>query len=305
MDVIPPSRTTTLASVRALRKALDFVELGKPRLMLLVLVTTAVGFYLGADRTTDFALLLPVIVGTALAATGSLALNQVMERETDARMRRTRERPLPDGRLGVWEATMYGAVLCAVGVVYLWYAVSALPALITATTIATYLFLYTPLKRYSPLCTIVGAVPGALPPVAGWAGARGSVGIEAALLFTILFLWQLPHSLAIAQLYREDYAAAGLKLLTTIPGGAEVAGRQTLIHTTALALIALLPTPLGMAGYGYLAVAFVAGALFVATSVAFAREGSVQRARTLLFASLLYLPVVLAAMACDRVWPLG
>lgn len=304
MDLTPPSRVTVWTTDRLARRLLDFVELGKPRLMLLVLVTTAVGFYAGANRFSDLYLLLPTLLGTALAATGSLALNQVMERDVDARMRRTRERPLPDGRLSVRDAAIYGVSTCVAGVGSLWWTVGALPALLTLATVVTYLFLYTPLKKRSPLCTIAGALPGALPPVVGWAAARGYVGIEAGLLFAILFLWQLPHSLAIAQLYRDEYAAAGLKLLPTLPGGEALAGRQTVIHTAALFLVTLLPAAFGMAGHLYLIVAVVAGLMFVATSVAFATTASVARARALLLASLLYLPLVLGAMAADRTWPL-
>ncbi|GBD26453.1 Protoheme IX farnesyltransferase 2 [bacterium HR30] len=300
MDLSPPPRTAEMVSIRLARRLLDYVELGKPRLMLLVLVTTAVGFYLGAERSSDLALLWPTILGTALAATGSLALNQVMERDTDALMLRTCQRPLPDGRLTVREAAAYGALLSVAGIAWLWFTVGWLPAFITAVTIATYLFLYTPLKRRSPLCTIVGAVPGALPPVTGWAAASGTIGVEAAVLFTMLFLWQLPHSLAIAQLYHEEYSAAGLKVLPSVPEGAGVTGRQTLIHTIALVFVALLPVPLGIAGALYLVTAVVTGVGFLATSVAFARQPSAARARALLFASLIYLPLVLGVMAFDR-----
>ncbi|GIW44107.1 MAG: protoheme IX farnesyltransferase [Candidatus Binatia bacterium] len=304
MDLIPPSRAAEIWGVRAARRVLDYVELGKPRLVSLVLVTTAVGYYLGAERASDLVLLWPTILGTALAATGSLALNQVMERQTDGLMPRTCHRPLPDGRLSVLEATAYGATMSVLGVAYLWAAVGWLPAAITALTIATYLLVYTPLKRRSPLCTVAGAIPGALPPVAGWAAASGRVGVEAGVLFTILFLWQLPHSLAIAQLYRDDYAAAGLKVLPLTPGGAEATGRQAVLHTVALALVALLPTALGLAGRWYFVVTVLAGMAFVAASIAFAREKSASRARVLLFASLLYLPLVLGLMAFDRQWPL-
>lgn len=304
MDLSPPPRAAEMVGVRVARRLLDYVELGKPRLMSLVLVTTAVGFYLGVETSAELSLLWPTLLGTALAATGSLTLNQVMERDTDALMRRTCRRPLPDGRLSVHEATAYGVLLSAAGVTSLWVTVGWLPALITVVTIATYLFLYTPLKRRSPLCTIVGAIPGALPPVTGWAAARGTVSVESAALFTILFLWQLPHSLAIAQLYKDEYRAAGVKVLPSLPQGEELTGRQTVIHTVALALVALLPVPLGMAGTSYFITAVVTGAGFVAVSVAFARHTSAARARALLFASLIYLPLVLGMMAFDRQWML-
>ncbi len=302
MDLSSPSRAAEMVGLRVARRLLDYVELGKPRLMLLVLVTTAVGFYLGAEKSSDLSLLWPTILGTALAATGSLALNQVMERDTDALMMRTCQRPLPDGRLTVREATGYGALLSVGGVVCLWLTVGWLPALITTVTIFAYLFLYTPLKRRSPLCTIVGAVPGALPPVTGWAAAAGTVGVEAAVLFALLFLWQLPHSLAIAQLYREEYQAAGLKVLPAMPNGTTATGRQAVMHSAALCLVALLPVPLGMAGILYLVTALVSGAGLVATSMAFAQRASASRARALLLVSLVHLPLLLGMMAFDRRW---
>ncbi|MCX8070874.1 MAG: heme o synthase [Candidatus Binatia bacterium] len=302
MDLTPSSRAEPISAARLARRVLDYIELGKPRLMFLVLVTTAVGFYLGAHESSDLALLWPTILGTALAATGSLALNQVLERDTDALMVRTSQRPLPEGRLSLIEATVYGVALSVIGVLWLALTVGSLPAAITALTIVTYLGLYTPLKRRSPLCTIVGAIPGALPPVTGWAAASGTVGVEAGVLFTMLFLWQLPHSLAIAQLYRDEYAAAGLKVLPVVEAGTEVTARQTVMHTVALALVALLPTPLEMTGWLYLGTAVLTGLGFVAVSVAFAHQPSRDRARALLFASLIYLPLVLGAMAFDRRW---
>ena len=204
------------ADVTRVRRMLAFAELGKPRVVVMVLITTFVGFYLGSQGLTDYLRLLPTLIGTALAAAGTLALNQYIERDVDAKMQRTRQRPLPDGRLQPYDALAFGVATTLAGLVYLALAVNALSAAVTAFTTVSYLFFYTPLKRHTPLCSIVGAVPGALPPLTGWTAARGAFGVEAWILFAILFLWQLPHSLAIARLYRDDYARAGIRLLPVV-----------------------------------------------------------------------------------------
>ncbi len=201
------SRTQTLSigQVAATRRAIDYLVLTKPRLVTLVLVTTLVGFYAGSTGRVDLPLLVNTILGTALAAGGALALNQYLERELDGRMARTRQRPLPDGRLAPFEALAFGVATTAAGLTILTILVNPLVGAVEAVTVATYLFVYTPLKTRTSLATIAGAVPGALPPVAGWVAARGSFGAGAAALFAILFLWQLPHFLALAWMYREDY----------------------------------------------------------------------------------------------------
>jgi len=281
-------------------RLLDFVELAKPRVVVMVLITTAVGFYLGSGATTDALLLVPTLIGTALAAAGTLALNQFLERDVDALMERTRRRPLPDGRVFPVEAALFGIVVAAAGIGYLWVAVNALSAAVTAATTLTYLFLYTPLKRYTPFCSIIGAVPGALPPVAGWTAARDSLGIEAGILFSIMFLWQLPHSLAIARLYRDDYARGGIRLLPVVEPDARSTGRQIVINCVALLAVGLLPTAVGLAGPVYFAVAFVFGVIFLGYGIAFARARTAPAARQLLLASLVYLPALLIVMALDK-----
>ncbi|MBI4514850.1 MAG: protoheme IX farnesyltransferase [Deltaproteobacteria bacterium] len=278
----------------------DFLALTKPRVVVMVLLTTLIGFYLGSKGEVQYFRMAATILGTGLAAAGTLALNQYLERDLDARMKRTRRRPLPDGRLQPLEALVFGALLVAAGLLYLTLSVNALSGLVTATTVITYLFVYTPMKRRSSLCTVVGAVPGALPPLTGWAAARGDLSVEGWILFAIMFLWQLPHSLAIAWLYREDYARAGMKLLPVIEPDGESTARQVVINSFALLVVGLLPTLAGIAGSAYFAVAFVLGSGLLACGVYLARVRSATAARRMMFATLVYLPLLLITMALDK-----
>jgi protoheme IX farnesyltransferase len=280
---------------------LDFFALTKPRVVLMVLVTTATGFYLGAQGSPDYLVLLHTLIGTALAGGGTLALNQVMEREADGKMQRTRLRPLPDGRLQTGEASVFGTMITLSGLAYLWWVVSALSALVTASIVVSYLFAYTPLKQRTSLCSIVGAVPGALPPVIGWAAARGNLELEAWILFTIMFLWQMPHSLAIGWLYRDDYAKAGFRLLPVIDRDGRSTGRQIILNCAALLAVGLLPTLVGFAGATYFFAALTLGSVFLWYGFRLATLRSLTSARHLLFASLIYLPALLAVLAFDKV----
>lgn len=290
-----------IASEQAGRRTADFLALCKPRVVAMVLVTAAVGYYLGATTAPlDYVRLLSTLVGTALAAGGTLALNQYIERDRDALMNRTRERPLPDGRVAPLDALVFGALLAGTGLLYLAVAVGALPALVTAVTTLTYLFAYTPLKPRTPLCSIVGAVPGALPPLTGWAASHGSLGIEAWVLFAIMFLWQIPHSLAIACLYREDYARAGMCLLPVVEPDGSSTGRHVLSNSLALLLVALMPTMIGLTGSIYFFVALALGLALVVASARLAQSASPSDARRLLLATLVYLPLLLVAMAADK-----
>jgi protoheme IX farnesyltransferase len=242
-------------------------------------------------------------VGTLLAAGGTLALNQYVERSVDARMERTRLRPLPDGRLQPLEALLFGTALAVGGIMYLAACVNVTSAGVTAATAVLYLFAYTPLKLRTALCTIVGAVPGALPPVAGWSAARDDLGLGAWVLFGILFLWQLPHTLAIARLYRHDYARAGVQVLPVVdPDGASTE-RQILAGCLALLAVSLLPTLIGLAGPLYFLGALVLGLGFAGFGCLQALTPSDGRARRVLFASLLYLPMLLALLAFDKAGP--
>jgi protoheme IX farnesyltransferase len=295
------TRTVTVIEANVLRRAADFLELAKPRVVLMVLVTAFVGFYLGSDTAPNYLRLLQTLFGTALAAGGTLALNQYLERDIDALMERTRRRPVPDGRVQPVEALWFGVLVTLAGLVYLAIAVNFISASVTALITVCYLLLYTPMKPRSSLCMLVGAVPGALPPVVGWAAARGDFDIAAWVLFAIMFLWQVPHTLAIARLYREDYAKAGIQFLPVIDPDGNSTNRQIVSHCAALLVVSLLPTLLGSAGQIYFAVAFLLGIGFLASGIRLAMESTLGRARRLLYASLIYLPALLLVMALDRI----
>jgi heme o synthase len=290
--------TVTLAGTR--RRLADFLTLAKPRVVLMVMLTTLVGYYLGAAADLDYLRLVHVLVGTALAAGGTLALNQFLERDVDAQMQRTRGRPLPDGRLQPGEAAAFGGLVTVAGLAYLLVTAGPAAAAITAATSALYLGVYTPLKQVSPLCTVLGAVPGALPPVAGWVAARGELGVGAGVLFAILFLWQLPHTLAIARLYRDDYARAGIRVLPVVDPDGGSTERQIVTGCLALHAAGLLPTLVGLTGGVYFFGALLLGALFLVFGTAQALRPSAPAARRVVIASVIYLPLLLALMAFDK-----
>ena len=294
-------RDGALPLVGTRQRLADFLALSKPRVVLMVVLTTLVGYYLGAATELDYLRLLHLLVGTALAAGGTLALNQFLERDVDARMLRTRMRPLPDGRLQPGEAAAFGSLVTFGGLAYLLVAVGPGATAITAATAALYLGVYTPLKQVSPLCTVLGAIPGALPPVAGWVAATGELGVGAGVLFAILFLWQLPHTLAIARLYRDDYARAGIRVLPVVDPDGGSTERQIVTGCLALHAAALLPTLVGLTGGVYFFGALVLGALFLVAGTAQALRPSVPAARRVVIASIVYLPLLLALMALDKV----
>ena len=295
------SATSAVAQTLFVRRRLtDYLALTKPRVVLMVLITTFVGYYLASPGGAEPLRLLHTLVGTALAAGGTMTLNQFMERRRDAHMVRTRQRPLPAGRLLPLEALIIGLSLLVMGLGYLQLLVGPLAAGLTATITATYLLLYTPLKPVTSLCSLVGAVPGALPPVVGWAAARGELGFEAAVLFAIMFLWQVPHTLAIGTLYRDDYARAGIRVLPVVDWSGKSTGTHSVTNCLALLPVALMPTLLGMAGAVYFAAALLLSIGFLAAAVALKRSGEASDARRLLITSLVYLPVLLTVMALDK-----
>jgi len=275
----------------------DYLALTKPGITFMVAITAGVGFAVAGAALVEWKLVLHLLAGTMLSSAGAAALNMFLEREADARMERTKHRPLPAGRMAPAEALVFGGLLSVAGVAYLAAAVNLLTAGISAVTIASYLGAYTPLKRRTSLCTLVGAVPGALPPVMGWTAATGSLDSGALILFLILFFWQLPHFLALAWMYREDYARGGFPMLPVEgPDGAST-GRQVVLQTLALLVVTLLPVGSGMAGEGYLVAALLLGTGFLGFGVAFAVERSRERASRLFFASITYLPLLLGALA--------
>ena len=281
----------------------DYAALTKPRLNLLVIATSVVGFYVGSTGPIPLAILLHTALGSALVAGGASGLNQLFERDTDRLMQRTRLRPLPDGRLSAQEARLFSYGLASVGLLELAFAVNLLAALVALVTLALYAWVYTPMKRHSPAATLVGALPGALPPLIGWAGARGSLSLEAWTLFAIVFCWQIPHFFAIAWLYRDDYRLAGFPMLPVIEPDGRRTGRQAVLFAALLALAAASPFLVSLAGPVYLAAAVVLSLGLLALAVRFALERSVARARWLFFGSLVYLPALWALLVIDRVGP--
>jgi protoheme IX farnesyltransferase len=285
----------------ALREKLSaFVELTKPRITFLIVLTSAAGFCLGSKGRFDYVALFNSLFGIALLSSGIATLNQYMERSLDARMRRTLTRPLPSGKLGASQALAFGLALTILAEVYLAVFVNLLTAAFGITVIVGYLLCYTPLKTRSSLSTVVGAFPGAMPPLMGWTAATGQAGMEAWALFAILFAWQFPHFLAIAWMYREDYARAGILMLPVVEPDGRLTSQQIVIWSLLLIPISLLPTILGTTGAVYFYGAFLLGLLFLGTSIHAALVHSRQGARRLLLASVLYLPVLFGLMVLNK-----
>ena len=278
-----------------------FADLVKARLTTLVLLTTLVGFYLGWRGAMNYALMFNTLMATALVAAGASALNQLLEREYDAKMRRTQGRPLPAGRLQPTTVMIFGGVCSVAGLVYLALAVNLLTSVIGAVTLVSYLFIYTPLKRVTWLNTAIGAVPGALPPLMGWTAARGELSGEGWALFAILFFWQLPHFFAIAWIYKDEYARAGFKMLPGVDQDGRRTAQQAVSNTLALLVVSLFPFVFKMAGTNYLVGAIILGGGFLFCAVQFSRQLTLARAKQLFFASIIYLPLLLALMVWDKV----
>ena len=289
---------TTDKSART--RMFDLAELVKARLTLLVLLTTAAGFYLGAQSPFSYAALFHAVFGTAAAAAGAAALNQWWERKLDAMMRRTKMRPVPAGRMRAAEALTLGIVLSIFGVGYLAIACNALSATLAAVTILIYIFCYTPLKRASTANTLVGAVPGAIPPMIGWAAARGAIEAGAWSLFAILLLWQLPHFFAIAWMYRDDYSRAGFRMISSDDRSGERSASQSVFFCILLLVIAGLPTFLGIATPIYLAIELALGGFFIVVAMRFLKKRTVTAARLLFITSIVYLPLLLGALVLTK-----
>ncbi len=297
-SIIEPDQTEVRSSRSGLIR--DLVELVKARLTLLVLVTTAVGFYLGAEGPVNFAALLHTVFGTAAAAAGAAALNQWWEHSLDALMQRTRSRPVPSGRMRPRDAFILGSALSIFGVAYLAFVSNALSAALAAITIIIYIFAYTPLKRVSTFNTALGAVPGALPPMIGWAAARGTLNAGAWMLFAILFFWQLPHFFAIAWMYRDDYARAGFQMISSDDRTGERSASQSVFFCLLLFIVAGLPAFLGIATVFYLLAELILGAVFVAVAMRFLKTRARADARRLFITSIIYLPLLLGALVLSK-----
>jgi protoheme IX farnesyltransferase len=278
----------------------DYVTLTKPRLNFLVLLTTAAAYSLGARPGATLLDLVHTLAGTFLVAGGAAALNQVWERATDRLMRRTRQRPMADMRMSVTEGAAFGLLLTAAGAAELAYFVNPLSAAVALVTTASYVLFYTPLKLRTSLSTIAGAVPGALPAVIGWAAATNTLSIEGWVLFGIVFMWQMPHFLAIAWMYRDEYARAGMPLLPVIEPDGRSTGRQAVIYTAVLIPLSLLPTGVGLATAWYLVGAITLGAILMVLSLEFAAKRNRDTARRLFFGSILYLPILWAILVFDH-----
>ena len=278
----------------------DYLILTKVRITALVLVTTAAGFLLASGPQLELGLLAWTLLGTGLAASGAAALNQYIEREADARMRRTAGRPIPAGRMTPRHGLAVGVGLSGIGVALLAGTVNLLTAFLALATVILYVGVYTPLKRMTPLNTMVGAIPGAIPPVMGWTAVTGQLGLPAGVLFAILFLWQLPHFLAIAWIFREDYRLGGFPMLPVVDPDGDVTGRQVALYCAALVPVSLIPTFLGLTGAVYFFGALALGLAFLATGLAMAISRGKGAARRVLLASVTYLPLLLALLVVDR-----
>jgi protoheme IX farnesyltransferase len=288
------------ASLSFAAKLSAYAELTKPRITFLVVLTAAAGFCMGSAAGIDYVRLLNMAIGIALLSSGISALNQYLERNLDGLMRRTQDRPLPSGKLLPMEAAIFGTLLSVIATAYLAILINPLSALLGLVTLASYLFVYTPLKPKTTLSTVLGAFPGAMPPFIGWVAARGEITIDAWILFAILFLWQFPHFLAIARMYRDDYARAGIKMLPVVEPDGRVTGQQIISYTLLLVPVSLLPVVTGLAGSVYLVGATILGLAFLYFSARAALVRTSWQARRLLLASVLYLPALFGLMVLDR-----
>ena len=287
-------------TITARRKIAAYVELTKPRIAVMLVLTSAAGFYLGAKESFDFALFINSMIGIALLAFGVATLNQCWETKTDALMERTASRPLPTQILTLTEALIFGVSLCVVAEIYLAFLVNYLTAILGLVVIFGYVLLYTPLKTRTSASTAIGAIPGAIPPLMGWTSSADEISLGAWVLFSILFLWQFPHFLAIASMYREQYAKAGILMLPVIEKDGKLTARQIVIFTVILLPISLAPYFIGIAGLIYLIGAILLGIWFLWASVVAARAKSIEKSRKLLMVSVIYLPILFILMVLNH-----
>jgi protoheme IX farnesyltransferase len=279
----------------------DFVSLAKPRLNLLVVASTLAGYAMADGESLGLMRVCGLLLGTGLVAGGASAFNQVMERDLDALMKRTRTRPLPDQRLQPVEGLLFAGAITIAGLLMIVASANLLAAAVALATLLSYVVVYTPLKRRSSFGTVIGAIPGALPPIIGWAASSAAIPTQAWTLFGIMFLWQLPHFLAIAWMYREDYARAGFPMLAVLDPGGRSTGRQSVVYAAALVPLSLAPPLMGMTGAIYFAGALVLGLVFLGLTLRFARTRAVRDARRVFFGSITYLPLLWILMIANKV----
>ena len=299
MDIITAEIEETKA-IGLREKLAAYVELTKPRIAFMLVLTSAAGFYLGSTQGFNFALFTNAMIGIALLAFGVATLNQYIERKTDALMDRTARRPLPTNKILPNEALVFGIVQCAVAELYLLFLVNGLTAFLGLIVIVGYVLLYTPLKTRTSASTAIGALPGAMPPLMGWTSAADSINLGAWTLFALLFLWQFPHFLAIACMYKEQYAKAGIKMLPALEKDGKITARQIVVFSILMVPVSFAPFFIGMSGIYYLIGAAVLGAWFLWTSIEAARAKTVEKSRKLLLVSVLYLPIIFALMVFNH-----
>jgi len=299
MDIITAEIEEPKAT-SAREKLAAYMELTKPRIAFMLVLTSAAGFYLGSSQGFDFALFANSMIGIALLAFGVATLNQVIERKTDALMDRTAKRPLPTNKVSRLEALIFGIVQCAVAELYLLFLVNGLTAALGMIVIVGYVLLYTPLKTRTSASTAIGALPGAMPPLMGWTSAADGINLGAWTLFALLFLWQFPHFLAIASMYKEEYAKAGIKMLPTLEKDGKITARQIVLFSILMFAVSLAPFFIGLAGIYYLGGALLLGIWFLWTSIQTARQKTVEKSRKLLLVSVLYLPIIFALMVFNH-----
>ena len=291
----------SIPTVDARQRVQDYIDLLKPGITSLVMVTALAGFYLGSSGRLNILLMIHTVLGTGLVAGGGGALNHLIERESDSRMHRTKNRPLPSGRMSPLQVLLFGSMVSLSGILYLAIFVNGLTTLLAGISWVSYVLIYTPLKKITPLATLVGAIPGALPPMGGWTAAQGQITFEAWVLFLILFMWQLPHFLSIAWLCRNDYARGGFPMLTVLEESRQLTGRQMMIYAAGLLVVSLLPTWSGLTGMVYLIGAFIVGIVFLGINGMMARSTTTANAKRALWASIIYLPVLLVLMMVDKI----
>lgn len=300
-DLLSESNIGFTAQIKSKGIFLDYLELTKPRPTLMALATTAVGFYMGSRDSLNLTQLIQTLWGSWLVGAGSTTLNQFMEHDIDGLMRRTKARPLPSGRLTDSQALTFGVTLLGLGILTLALFVNLLTSLIGLVLVVSYLLLYTPLKRKTPFCVLVGALPGALPPVMGWSGASGSLSVSTGVLFCILFLWQLPHFFAIAWIWKEDYSRAGLPMFTVLDAEDDNTVRRIIFYCLILLPVSLIPSWIGMTGVLYLRAAFLLGLLFLGMGIYVGYSRLISDVKKFAFLSIIYLAVLMLLMSINKI----